>query len=126
MSRGFCVPVPGFAQRTACISMSGQYSDLPAHAKPLLQFIATYAAEKIRQMLGNDPRASRSPLTLREREVLQWAAAGKTANDVAEIMNITERTVTAHIVSAMDKLGAANKTQAVARAIQHQFIALDL
>ncbi|KXF75851.1 hypothetical protein ATN84_18005 [Paramesorhizobium deserti] len=126
MVRGFCVPVPGFVQRTACISMSGRYSDLPVCAKPALQFIATYTAEKIRQIVGVDRQTVRSPLTSREKEVLRWAAVGKTANDVAEILNITERTVTAHTVSAMDKLGAANKTQAVARAMQHQLIPLDL
>ena len=53
-----------------------------------------------------------------------WAAAGKSAADTGEILGITERTVTAHIVSACQKLGAANKTQAVARAIQYKIINL--
>ncbi|WP_407866787.1 autoinducer binding domain-containing protein [Phyllobacterium phragmitis] len=126
MLRGFCVPFPGFVGRTACISMSGGHSDLPDRAKPALQFIAIYAAEKIRQIVGADRQTVQSPLTTREREVLQWTAVGKTAHDIAEILKITERTVTAHIVSAMDKLGAANKTQAVVRAIQRQLISLDL
>ncbi|PRD42413.1 transcriptional regulator [Phyllobacterium phragmitis] len=126
MLRGFCVPVPGFAHRTACISMSGRHSELPVRAKPALQFIAIYTAEKVRQVVGAARPPVRSPLTMREREVLRWAAVGKTANDVAEILNITERTVTAHTVSAMNKLGAANKTQAVARAMQCQFIPVDL
>lgn len=126
MLRGFCVPFPGFVGRTACISMSGRQSDLPARAKPALQFIAIYAAERIRQVVGADRQTVQSPLTMREREVLQWTALGKTAHDIAEILKIADRTVTAHIVSAMDKLGAANKTQTVVRAMQRQLIAPDL
>ena len=37
-------------------------------------------------------------------------------------MSITERTVTAHSVNATHKLGAANKTQAVVKAMQANFI----
>ncbi len=63
-------------------------------------------------------------LTPRERETLLWAAAGKSASDTGDILGITERTVTAHIVSACQKLDAANKTQAVARALQYRLITL--
>jgi len=51
-----------------------------------------------------------------------WAAAGKSAADTGDILGITERTVTAHIVSACQKLDATNKTQAVARALQYKLI----
>jgi LuxR family quorum-sensing system transcriptional regulator SolR len=56
-------------------------------------------------------------LTKREREILRWSAAGKTADEIASILSITERTVTFHVTSALTKLNAVNKTQAVAKAL---------
>ncbi|HWP20833.1 MAG TPA: autoinducer binding domain-containing protein [Burkholderiaceae bacterium] len=55
-------------------------------------------------------------LSEREAEVLRWTADGKTSNDVAEILGISERTVNFHINNAMAKLGATNKTSATIRA----------
>ncbi len=56
-------------------------------------------------------------LSNREREVLRWSAAGKTADEIATILGITERTVTFHIASSLSKLNVVNKTQAVAKAL---------
>lgn len=56
-------------------------------------------------------------LTMREREVLRWTAAGKTADEVGTILGISERTVTFHISGSLVKLDVVNKTQAVAKAL---------
>ena len=52
-------------------------------------------------------------LTLREREVLWWAAEGKSASEIAAILHIAKRTVEAHTRNTARKLGATNKTHAV-------------
>lgn len=59
----------------------------------------------------------RQTLTRREKEALTWTAAGKSANDVANILNITERTANFHLANAMAKLNSVNKTQAAVKAI---------
>lgn len=59
----------------------------------------------------------RPQLSTRETEILQWIAAGKSQQDVADILGIAQRTVEAHLSSGRDKLGALNTTQAVARAV---------
>lgn len=59
---------------------------------------------------------SRVVLTARERETLQWTAAGKTYSEVATILSIDARTVKFHLVNAMTKLRAANKTEAAVKA----------
>ena len=59
-------------------------------------------------------------LTSRERDVLLWTAHGKTAWEVAEILHISARTVNEYARSAFRKLGAANRTQAVAIALSEQ------
>jgi LuxR family transcriptional regulator, quorum-sensing system regulator SolR len=56
-------------------------------------------------------------LTPRERECLRWSADGKTAWEIGKILNIAERTVVFHVNNVIQKLGAANKTQAIVRAV---------
>lgn len=52
-----------------------------------------------------------------ERQVLVWAADGKTAWDTGKLTGQSERTVRWYRDRAMDKLGAKNLTEAVARAV---------
>jgi DNA-binding CsgD family transcriptional regulator len=56
-------------------------------------------------------------LTAREQECLKWAADGKTAWEIGQVLNITERTAVFHINNVIRKLGANNKTQAIVRAV---------
>lgn len=56
-------------------------------------------------------------LTDRERECLRWAADGKTAWEIGQILRIAERTAIFHLNNCTSKLGAVNKTQAVVRAM---------
>jgi LuxR family transcriptional regulator, quorum-sensing system regulator SolR len=58
-----------------------------------------------------------APLTERERECLKWSADGKTAWEIGKILSIAERTVVFHLNNVVQKLGAANKTQAIVRAV---------
>lgn len=63
-------------------------------------------------------RASKAPsLSSRELEVLQWTAAGKSQEDVADILSLSIRTVEVHLRSVRTKLSALNTAQAVARAV---------
>jgi LuxR family transcriptional regulator, quorum-sensing system regulator SolR len=55
-------------------------------------------------------------MTLREKEVLRWTAEGKTAYEIGQILQVSERTVNFHINNVVTKLGASNKTQAAVKA----------
>jgi LuxR family maltose regulon positive regulatory protein len=55
-------------------------------------------------------------LTDREAEVLALLAAGKQNREIADQLVVTLDTVKKHVTHILDKLGAANRTQAVARA----------
>jgi len=56
-------------------------------------------------------------LTDRERDVISWAARGKTAGETADILSISSETVVSHIKNATIKLKAGNKTHAVAKSV---------
>jgi DNA-binding CsgD family transcriptional regulator len=56
-------------------------------------------------------------LTAREREVIAWAARGKTVIDTAQILGISPETVEGFIKQALRKLDASNKTHGVAKSI---------
>lgn len=56
-------------------------------------------------------------LSSREKEILQWIAAGKLQQDVGDILLISHRTVEVHLRSARQKLNALTTPQAVGRAI---------
>ncbi len=56
-------------------------------------------------------------LTEREKECLLWAAEGKTGWEIANIVSISERTVTFHLQNAAQKMGVVNRQQAISRAL---------
>jgi LuxR family quorum sensing-dependent transcriptional regulator len=61
-------------------------------------------------------------LTAREREVMTWISLGKSAWEIGEILGITKRTIDEHAQTATRKLGATNRTQAVAIAVRGRLV----
>jgi LuxR family transcriptional regulator len=64
-------------------------------------------------------------LTEREVSVLKWTAAGKTSAEIGIILGISTRTVNFHITTALTKLDAVNKTQAVVKAVMLGLLVVD-
>jgi DNA-binding CsgD family transcriptional regulator len=62
------------------------------------------------------------PLTEREVEILKWTVDGKTAWEIGQILNISERTVNFHLRNIMGKFGVHNKTHAAAKAVSFGLI----
>jgi two-component system response regulator DesR len=54
-----------------------------------------------------------SPLTARERDVLTTARTGRTVAEIASILFLSEGTVRNYLSSAIGKLGARNRTEAI-------------
>ena len=63
-------------------------------------------------------------LTAREVEVLRHLAGGNRNKDIADLLFISEETVKVHVKHLMEKLGASDRTQAVAIAIRRGIIQL--
>lgn len=63
-------------------------------------------------------------LTAREVEVLREVAGGNRNRDIAERLFISEETVKVHVKHVMEKLGASDRTEAVAIALRRGIIEL--
>jgi DNA-binding NarL/FixJ family response regulator len=63
-------------------------------------------------------------LTAREVDVLRHVAGGNRNRDIAERLYISEETVKVHVKHIMEKLGASDRTQAVAIAVRRGIIQL--
>jgi len=57
-------------------------------------------------------------LSPREVEVLKWSGEGKTAPEIARLLELNVRTVNFHIANAITKTGTTNKVAAMVAAIQ--------
>src|SRR5580693_2310214 len=71
-----------------------------------------------------DEHLSDESLTTREIDVLRHVAGGNRNRDIAEQLYISEETVKVHVKHIMEKLGASDRTQAVAIAVRRGIIQL--
>ncbi len=62
---------------------------------------------------GSEPLPAHSPLTKREREILQLVADGNSTTEIARNLFISAKTVKNHLASIYAKLDARDRTQAV-------------
>jgi DNA-binding NarL/FixJ family response regulator len=72
---------------------------------------------------GSQARTSESPLTARQREVLQLIAEGRTMKEVASVLNISPRTVESHRYEIMRVLGVKTTAELTRCAIRLKLVA---
>ena len=80
--------------------------------------ISTQIAAQLAEHYGDES------LTQREIDVLRQIAGGNRNRDIAEKLFISEETVKVHIKHVMEKLGASDRTQAVAIGVRRGIIQL--
>jgi DNA-binding CsgD family transcriptional regulator len=64
----------------------------------------------------------RPSLTPREHEILQLAAAGRSAPDIALALDVSPASVRRELLSMFGKLGVSDRTAAVAAATQFRLL----
>jgi two-component system nitrate/nitrite response regulator NarL len=83
------------------------------------------AADALVMATGDDhERLPEEPLTPREIEVLEEMAEGLSNKAIAARLGISDQTVKFHVAAICGKLGAANRTEAVRRAIRRGLVAV--
>ena len=68
------------------------------------------------------PKGSRGKLTRRQREILQLLADGESTTVAARDLDLSEETVKTHTKNTLARLGARNRTHAVAIALRESLI----
>ncbi|MFB7946094.1 response regulator [Kitasatospora phosalacinea] len=87
----------------------------PAVTRDLLGHLLAAPA---REPAAADP-GPLAALTVREREVLRLAAEGHPNEEIAALLHLAESTVKTHVKRILGKLGARDRSQAVAAAYRH-------
>jgi DNA-binding CsgD family transcriptional regulator len=87
-----------------------------------IHLFAHYFHLRMRDVLAAQTVGAVIELSRREREVLQWAAEGKTAWETAQLLGVSASAVNLYASNAMNKLRAKTKTQAVAIAVKNALL----
>jgi DNA-binding NarL/FixJ family response regulator len=83
--------------------------------------LAAEAAGTLMHSAGaGGPGAGLDALTAREREVLAQLAAGRSNREIARALQVSEKTVKAHVSAVLAKLGVQDRTQAAVLAVRNE------
>jgi DNA-binding NarL/FixJ family response regulator len=83
------------------------------------------ASRLLQQVRQAPPTPRPSLFTPREHDVLRLLAQGQQNKEIAATLAISERTVKFHVSTILEKLGAGNRTEAVALATQQGLVKRD-
>jgi LuxR family quorum sensing-dependent transcriptional regulator len=122
---GICVPVFEAHQGRSVLYLSGDRFDASEQTQLCLQLIAQHLSNRLNALshtdggrtIGQQMFMTDATLSPRERQVFGWIAFGKSSREIATIMSISEHTVNDYIASAVDKLQASNRAEALMRAL---------
>jgi DNA-binding CsgD family transcriptional regulator len=122
MLNGITVPIHGpsadFATLTVASDMKPEtFRALFDECRYDLHLISLYFHDTVvKKILARESEPVR-PLSPREKECLLWTAQGKTSDEIATIVGISQQTVVFHLKNAMRKFNVYSKHHAVVKAI---------
>lgn len=123
---GICIPVHGVGSEWGMLNIARDHvqASNSFETNQLLQLFATTLHEAVKRANAYHikERTREKTLSPREKECLDWIAAGKTAWETAQIIGVTESTVAFHIRNTINKLNASNRAHAVALAMARSLI----
>ncbi|MGX0876069.1 DNA-binding CsgD family transcriptional regulator [Roseovarius sp. MBR-154] len=121
-SQGVTVPIRGMYGEIGllCACTSVAEDEWTKLKRDIIGGLLNNAVHLHDTVMNSDPlmRTLRQPkLSSREIEILQWVAAGKSQQDIGDILLISSRTVEVHLRSTREKLCTISTAQAVGRAV---------
>lgn len=122
MKEGICVPIHVPLAGPGVVTMASDRMEIPPGATPLVETLCVHTFRSLSGLgtPGNDDEST--PLTARERELLEWSAQGKSTDDIACILGVTRNTVESHQRNIRGKLDAINVAHAIVKALRRQEI----
>ncbi|WP_445219810.1 autoinducer binding domain-containing protein [Bradyrhizobium sp. Pa8] len=121
LKHGISVPLFGPAGRLSVISFASCFDDADPEGHVMrLNSLAWHFHVAFAEIAKPSNSACDSKVTLSEREkdCLRWVAEGKSSWEIGKILNVSENTVNFHLKNAIRKLGTANRTHGIAKAIR--------
>ncbi len=121
MVDGFSIPLHTATGIQSIISFAAEKVDLCTSARRILYVISAYVLSLLREHNAKEAKQKTkdSPkITPREREIIQWCAAGKTAIETANILGRSHRTIQNEIFNIQRKLDVVNAPQMVAESFR--------
>ena len=124
LNSGYVVPAYSRRHWHALMSFASPARDLHLSTREriainLMAMVTIGCVEDLRSREDGDRL-----LSAREREVLQWAATGKTAAEIGDTLNISTATVRKHLQNIRESYGVSSTLAAVALALQRKHITL--
>ena len=101
------------------IMKSADFKEL-ANAVRIVASGKRYISEEIARTLREDPPLP--TLTPRQTQILEAIARGLSNPDISKALNISTPSVAEHVTSIFQKLGASNRTEAVAIALRKHLL----
>jgi LuxR family transcriptional regulator, quorum-sensing system regulator CviR len=113
---GASASAPG--QKGSMFVFAGPNMSYESRTVAILELIVPHLHQAYARIMNKRiSRNNRAILTGREREILNWLKQGKSSWDTSVILGISQSTVNFHITNIIRKLGACNRSQAIAIAI---------
>lgn len=101
----------------ACVSLDradANFDDRDAAVFAVLQQHLAVMRESLMSGTTKERDPSIDDLTVREAQVLSWAARGRRNEEIAQLLSISPATVRKHLEHAYAKLGVRNRVEAIA------------
>ena len=111
------------SQMNGSMEVAGEFATLAAARASEIDADAIVVTPEAGRDSRDEPIFS-EPLTQREIQVLELLAEGLPNKAIASRLGISDQTVKFHVSSISGKLGAANRTDAVRRAVRRGLITL--
>lgn len=123
---GLTIPIVTLSGSMSLFCPCGLEPNLSPRARAALEIIGMYADQALKRAIlqGQRQESAHTPLTPREREIMQLVATGKTDEEIGDILSIGTTTVTSHVENAKQKLDAFRRTYAVVQALRFGEISL--
>ncbi len=105
------------------MSVAGSHLKNTRSIRDVINAIAPHFHQLVaRNTINKKKNSNFQALTPREREVLLWVMEGKSNWEISVILKIGQESVKGYIANILQKLDAANRTHAVAIALQYNLL----
>lgn len=122
LTEGLVVPMHGPFGTLGGGSMAGKSLTLSPQIEAALTIIMTTTHRRGLEITKLMDYKFENPLSLRQRECLNWAQHGKSVREIADILDLSAHTVKEHLDAAKTTLGVNTRIEAIVRARNANYI----